>query len=213
MLFPTYSTSLELIAAQHDHVLLDNIFPFPLRHIIPGENKAIDARYLSACTEELYSIASFLERQGEKVKTPFEINKQGWRGYGLLTRAVKDRNKAEVDRPPVKEQLSQFLQAGYTALSESRKHIFSLPAAEDVQYRHLAGMVKEMAEEYCLKKENHAPDNGADEELASSGIYLAHRGRTAIVTLDRDIESLVRGYDKLVSPKCIPTVYRLRTYT
>ncbi len=142
------------------------------------------------------------------MKIPFDISRQGWKGYGLLTRAVHGRK----DPPQVQKRLDLLLEASYTALSKSREHIFSLPAVEDVQYRHLSGNVRELAKEYCLKKENHAQDNGADEELASSGIYLAHRGSTAIVTLDRDIESIVRGYDKIVSPRFTPTVYRLRPY-
>ncbi len=214
MSFPHYNGTLDRIAQGYEMLLLDNIFPLPVRQAYALSLEETDSPeetespYLADCTRELQDLTCWMQQQGSKVKIPWKIHQQGWKGYGCLTKA----GAAIKESPRLKKQFDQLLTAGYRALTESRRHIFSLPAAESGEYLALTGKVNWLAKEYCLKKENHAQDHGADEELASSGIYLAHRGSTAIVTLDRDIESIVRGYDKLVSPRFTPTVYRLRPY-
>ena len=189
----SYRSHLDFTREKYDLLFVDNIFPCFAQDLFT-QAKAVPPSFVDKSMELSELWQETLRSAGQQIQIPREIYCQAMRGYGAMTKAIshqKGRLSSELE-----QSLKHYQQGSYHLLQELQQHVFAYSALESQTINAYVTIMKELDQQYHLKKIGHKDDGHADEILVACAIYTSEqKGKYAvIISHDSDIDRLAAQY-------------------
>ncbi len=188
-----YHHHLDFAREKYDLLFVDNVFPCFAKDLsVPA--KGVSSSFVEKNSELSELWRETLRSAGQQIQIPREIYCQAMRGYGAMTKAIS-HEKGHLSSE-LEQSLKHYQQGSYHLLQELQKHVFAYSALESQTINAYVTIMKELDQQYHLKKIGHKDDGHADEVLVASAIYTSEqKGKYAvIITHDSDIDRLAAQY-------------------
>ena len=188
-----YHRHLNFAREKYDLLFVDNVFPCFAKDL-SAPAKGVSSSFVEKNSELSELWQETLRSAGQQIQIPREIYSQALRGYGAMTKAIshqKGRLSSELE-----QSLRHYQQGSYHLLQELQQHVFAYSALESQTINAYVAIMKELDQQYHLKKIGHKDDGHADEILVACAIYTSEqKGKYAvIISHDSDIDRLAAQY-------------------